>query len=217
VRLYWDVDNIELPNENLDSVLHELRQIHVTYLEWPAKEVVDLELKLVCNEYAHERIREDVKRTVRRASFSFTVVTNDKEATDREIERSMNKEILEYVEHVHERTKYNCFIGVLSNDEDFAAALRPAKERGISTAYVSSSPQLRARENVRGATTCIIDCAELGIYTPAPRPVTPDIPSPYSPPSPERVRCTVRGCENYFTLSPNFLGHPGNAKCYEHR
>jgi hypothetical protein len=93
VRLYWDVDNIALPNENLDSVIQSLRHVHVAYLDWPEKEVVDFKLRFVCNKCTHDRIGEGLLRIVERAGLSFTVVPNDKEATDRKIERSMNKEI----------------------------------------------------------------------------------------------------------------------------
>jgi len=229
LQLFWDLDNIELP-ANLDAALQRLRNLHVTALGWPEESSLKYELTLVCNVVTNGRIQDRDRSTLQRAGFAPKVVTSTKEAADRDIERSIEKIVREYMEDTGQGLVYEAAIGVISNDEDYACKLRIAKEKGISTFYVSSSKALRAKENVKAATTAVVDWnADIAFTGPSASQAPHDPPgplheSPASPASadsaplistssPQQRGLVCPKCSQTFKLPKSFKGDKATAHC----
>lgn len=257
LQLFWDLDNIELP-ANLDAALQRLRNLHVTALGWPEESSLKYELTIVCNVVTNGRIQDRDRSTLQRAGFAPKVVTSTKEAADRDIERSIEKIVRvslhrartpmlccdrcephkhavrtvlqEYMEDTGQGLVYEAAIGVISNDEDYACKLRIAKEKGISTFYVSSSKALRAKENVKAATTAVVDWnADIAFTGPSASQAPHDPPgplheSPASPAnadsaplistsSPQQRGLVCPKCSQTFKLPKSFKGDKATAHC----
>lgn len=98
-------------------------------------------------------------------------------------------------------------LGVISNDEDFAVALKNAKAEGIKTLYICSSPELRRKHNVVDSCTMVLDWGALSGEDFKASAVANTGPS-------TTYRCTVPGCQSPpFPKPTTFKGDLSKIKC----
>lgn len=212
VFIFWDLDNIKIPKQ-LDAALGQIKNLHHNHLGLPKD--VELTFEAVCNQNQYNRLNKKDLLTFERSGVRVTPTPNEKESADRRIERGINDAHVDYLRSkIQGVPPYNIMIGVMSNDQDFAEALRRPKLDGIMTVYISSDPGLKQKSNVQDCCTSIVDWDSLcptstGIVEPPDdRPA-----STQNAGKKQTVCCTVRDCGKEFKLSKCYKGQPENIKC----
>lgn len=117
VRVYWDVDNTDLPSiEKVDQVLSSIEN---KSRELAGESTVDYELKLVFNNHTcrQQLLKPELQKKLDNHSVKQQLVPDIREATDRAIDSNIDNDRLVYGSRLQ-------LVGIISKDRGFSAALR---------------------------------------------------------------------------------------------